>query len=48
MLFLCSCFDQIDLDKGGTLDSDELQQAFIAMGETISMPELEKVILEVG
>jgi hypothetical protein len=43
-----SCFDQIDLDSGGTLDSSELQQAFVAMGETIGMEDLEKVIAEVG
>ena len=42
-----SCFDQIDLDSGGTLDSSELQQAFVAMGETIGMEDLEKVIAEV-
>jgi hypothetical protein len=42
-----SCFDQIDLDKGGTLDVSELQQAFVSMGEAISVAELETVIAEV-
>lgn len=44
---ICRCFDQIDLDAGGSLDEDELLAAFESMGETISIDEVRACIREV-
>jgi hypothetical protein len=38
------CFDQIDLDRGGTLDLEELGQAFMSMGETVTDADLLEVV----
>lgn len=41
------CFDQIDLDGGGSLDEEELMAAFEAMGEKLTLTEVRACIKEV-
>merc|ERR1712129_536084 len=40
-------FDEFDEDKGGSIDAKELQRAMDSLGQTLSMQEVNDLILEI-